>query len=156
MWEVTELLERLDEARDQMHSVLSFCDPTESIYPDWSLKSVLVHIYGWEEVVLRSIEVFITGEETYLLPSQSINAHNAEMVDRASNHDYGQVQKKWEHTRIELKHMLAGLSVDELNARIVFPWGPGGEIGEMVAIIAEHEAEHANDLRTLTEDSREV
>jgi hypothetical protein len=56
------------------------------------------------------------------------------------------VLREWEEIRLALKGLIAQLSEQDLEMRIAFPWGLQGSIKDMLAIIADHEMDHAREL----------
>jgi DinB superfamily len=144
--EKSQLLAKFDEARREMCSVLERVDPGQEIYPGWNIKENIAHITGWEDVTLKALQAYLAGGKAYLLPVQGIDAHNEDMIALRAALSFEKVLREWEETREALKGVIMRLSEQDLEARIAFPWGLQGSIKDMLAIIADHEKDHAHEL----------
>ena len=110
------------------------------------MQANIAHITGWEEVTIKSIRAYLGGNGVYMLPEKDIDTHHDEMVRARATITFDEVLHEWEETREFLKGVLTGHSERDLEARITFPWGRRGSIGEMLAIIAVHEGEYTQEL----------
>jgi hypothetical protein len=149
MSEVKRLLEWFDRARAEMRSALEGIDTEWEIYPQWRIKENIAHITGWEQVTLKSLQAYAQEGDPYLLPVQGIDEHNADMIAARQSMTYDEVLHEWEEIREALKSGIAELSDDDLEVQITHPWGPRGTIKDMLAIIADHEKEHAEEFNEL-------
>jgi hypothetical protein len=146
MSEKKRLLEWFDRARAEMRSALEGIDTEREIYPEWHIRENIAHITGWEQVTLKSLQAYAQGGKPYLLPVQGIDEHNADMIAARQSMTYAEVLQEWEETREALKSAIDELSEDDLETRITHPWGPQGTLRDMLAIIADHEEEHAREF----------
>jgi hypothetical protein len=149
MNEKKRLLRWFDQARAEMRSALEGIDTEQEIYPDWHIRENIAHITGWDEVTLKSLQAFLEGGEPYLLPVQGIDQHNADLIAARQSMTYEEVLHEWEETRKALTSAIAELSEGDLETWITFPWGPRGTLRDMLAIIADHEGDHARGLSEL-------
>jgi uncharacterized damage-inducible protein DinB len=149
MSEKKRLLRWFDQARAEMRSTLEGIDTEQEIYPGWRIRENIAHITGWEEVTLKSLQAFLEGGEPYLLPVQGIDQHNADLIAARQSMTYEEALHEWEETREALISAIAELSEGDLETRITFPWGPRGTLRDMLAIIADHEGDHARGLSEL-------
>ena len=144
--EKSQLVARFDKARRDMRSVLERIDPGREIYPGWRIRENLAHITGWEEVTLKALQAYLAGGKAYLLPVQGIDLHNEDLIAARAALSFEEVLREWEEIRLALKGLIAQLSEQDLEMRIAFPWGLQGSIKDMLAIIADHEMDHAREL----------
>ena len=151
MSEKQRLIQWLEKAREEMRAVLEIFDQQDKIYPRWRMKEVLAHIIGWDDVIQTALQAQLDGEEPFVLPSKTIDAYNAEMVNAHRSLSYEQVLRRWEDARVDLRRTLEAMPEEAFEERIVFPWGQEGKAKKMVAIIAGHEQEHAREIRDLKE-----
>jgi hypothetical protein len=63
---------------------------------------------------------------------------------------YEQALADWEQTHDGLRQAVAELPAEKLAEKLVFPWGGKGTVARIVAIMAEHEREHARELQALS------
>ena len=61
MDEKAKLIQQLDEARAKMRAVLEGIDTRVEIYPTWTIKEVLAHIAGWDDVSASSLRLHAGG-----------------------------------------------------------------------------------------------
>lgn len=144
---MTELMYWFDKVRVEMRAVLERVDPEREVYPGWSMKENIAHITGWEEVTIKSLRALKAGTAPYILPPKSIDAHNDDMVRTRVSMSFEEVLREWEGIRAGLIAAIAGLSEGDFEKWITFPWGPEGTVRDLLAIIADHEGEHARELR---------
>lgn len=147
-----QLLDWLNRSRQELRAAWTGLDPGSSVSLGWDLKALLCHITGWDEVALQSLRAFQDGGEDFLLPAKSIDAHNQDMVSQRGKMAFQNVIEELEATREELKAVVCKLEEPDFHERIPFPWGSEGEVGEMIAIIAHHEQEHAEELSEIARE----
>lgn len=144
---VAQLIQQLDQARDKMLAALPGMEGRREIYPEWTIKEILAHITGWDVASVASLRAHVEGREAATPASRGIDAYNAEMVSVRQAHSFEQIVKEWEQTRESLKVVLQGMTDEKLIQTMVFPWGQRGEVAQIIAILAGHEEEHAEELR---------
>jgi hypothetical protein len=149
MDEKAKLIQQLDEARAKMRAVLEGIDTRVEIYPTWTIKEVLAHIAGWDDVSASSLRLHAGGHEPPTPAARGIDYYNAESVATRAALSYQQVVQEWELAREEFKAALLALSPEKLAEPFIFPWGPTGTVALLVRIFAEHEEEHAAEIAAL-------
>ena len=58
-----------------------------------------------------------------------------------------QVIRECKQTRDVFRQTILDLPDEKVEAPFIFPWGPTGTLEDMVAIFAEHDIEHAQEIR---------
>jgi hypothetical protein len=149
MSDVPHLLKQLDDARAKMREVVALADKNQPIYQLWRMKEVLDHITGWDDAVIASINSILAGREPATPAARGINTYNAETVTTREAIPYEVTLREWETSRIELKRLIGIMPEDKLHAPFVFPWGQSGTIEALVEIFAEHEEEHAQEIKEI-------
>jgi hypothetical protein len=156
MEERERLLERLDQARRAMQAVLTDVDTQREIYPQWTIKEILAHIGGWDEVATDALRAHAAGDTSPRLAVSGIDAQNAQMVACCEELTYEQVVGNWKLARRQLKAVLSEMPTERLGEAFPFPWGGKGNTARVVAILADHEKEHATEvLAILTAEATE-
>jgi hypothetical protein len=154
MEERTRLIQQLAGARDKMRALLADVDTRSEIYPHWTIKQVLAHIAGWDDACVASLRAHAAGNEPGVPAARGINPYNAQSVETREPLSYDQVVKEWELARGQFETAINEMPPEKFGERFVFPWGPTGTIAELVAIFAEHEEEHAEEIRKLMTANR--
>lgn len=156
MEEGERLLERLDQARRAMQAALIDIDTEREIYPQWTIKQILAHIGGWDQVATDALRAHAAGESPRKLAASGIDALNAQMVAGCEALSYEQIIGNWRLARRQLKAAISELPPEKLGEALLFPWGGKGNTARIVAILADHEKEHAADiLGTKAEEAEE-
>jgi hypothetical protein len=143
------LIQRLDEARAQMRALLAEVDPRAEIYPGWTMKEILAHIAGWDDAVAASLRAHAGGQEPGTPALEGIDAYNIQSVATRQALAYDQVVREWELAREQLKAAIDAMPAEKFDERLLVPWGGRGTIPRLVHIFAEHEEEHAAEVREI-------
>jgi hypothetical protein len=153
MDEIDLLIERLDQARQALQVILDMTEASLDIYPSWKQKELLAHLAGWDEAAIASIQAYLAGNAPVIPAGAGINAYNAESVARRVPLSLEQVRQECLQRREQLKALILQMETKKLFAPLVLPWKGTGTVAQIVEIYAEHELEHAEELRTILETS---
>lgn len=143
------LIAEMEDVRQQMRSLLPRLDPAIEVFSQWGLKEIIGHISGWEIVTLRCVQSLLEDQVPALIDDQSIDAHNADFINQRAGLSFAAVCAEWEQVRAALLQAMERLPQDVSERQIEYPWRQHGTVARMLAIIAEHEAEHLRDLEGL-------
>jgi len=146
MDEGEHLIEQLDKARTVMQRALSRVDRYREIYPGWTIKEVVAHIAGWDEVGTSTVRAHVAGKTPPPLEVRGIDAYNAYVVAGSETLTYEEVVQQWKLARRQFVNALDEAPQEKLRDRIPFPWGEMGNIARLVSILVEHEREHASEI----------
>jgi hypothetical protein len=147
--EKARLIQQLNQARQTMHTLLAELDTQTEFYPGWTAKHLLAHITGWDDATTFSLRAHAGGQEPATLAVQGIDAYNAESVATRETLNYQQIVKEWELAREQLKAAILEMPEDLLGKPLLLPWGGKGTVAQIVAIFAQHEKEHAEEIHAL-------
>ena len=158
MHEGERLIERLDESRDAMRRALSSVNREQEIYPGWTIREILVHIAGWDEVGASTVQAHTVGERPAPIEIHDIDEYNAHLITNHEALTFEEVIRYWRRARRELVEALEEMPVEKFLERAHFPWGDTGSIVRLVSILEEHEREHAAEIleRLSGEDGDEM
>ena len=143
------LIERLDQGRRALQGMMIGLDRNMEICPGWTIKEVLAHIAGWDEVATGALRAHTSGAIPEPLDPPGIDDYNAVVVRRFEALSYDEVIQYWRRARRELKDALLDMPADRIYEPLLYPWGERGNAARIVAILAEHEKEHADEIREL-------
>ena len=146
MDEVERLIEQLSKDRTAMQRALSRVDTQMEICPGWTVKEILAHIAGWDEVTTSTVRAHTAGTTPEPLEIRGIDAYNEVLVAKCAALSYDEMIRHWKKTRRELVDALADTPPERLRERAQFPWGETGNIHRLVSILSEHEREHAQEI----------
>ena len=146
MHEGERLIQRLDHSRDVMRRALSSVDGKMEIYPGWTIREILIHIAGWDEVGANMLLAHLAGTPLPPLEVQGIDAYNDYLVERCDSFTHEEVIQYWRRARRQLVDALEEMPPEKFLERADFPWGETGSIVRLVSILEEHEREHAAEI----------
>lgn len=147
--EQARLLDLLDRAREEMRAVARPQTVDDIVYQDsgWRVRDVIAHVAAWEDESARALEAFLRGE-SYAIPGfVSDDAYNEQVHDRWANVDVAEVWEVWEAARARLKAALGRFDAAAASGELVAPWGAPGTVHMVIREMAQHEREHAADVR---------
>jgi hypothetical protein len=140
------LIHRLDEARLKIEELLPKIDAVKEIYPGWTIKQMLAHITGWDEVTIDSLRAHIAGRVPSVPANRGINEFNARTVASKREQDYFHILDDWRLTRKKLRTLLEEMPEERFAEPITAPWGEKGTVAHLVDIFREHEEKHVRDI----------
>ena len=153
--DIAALIAMLAHSRQEMLAALDGLAQETEIYESWGLKHLLAHIAGWEEACVTSVRAYVEGGG-YEIPSyRGIDAYNVLSVDTRTGLSYAQVYAEWELVRRELIAALEAVPAGLIAGEMVLPWAETGTLEDLVDTMADHELEHAEDVRKLNPASAE-
>jgi hypothetical protein len=133
-----------------MQVLIENTDPELEICPGWTIKEVVGHITAWEIVIDKALIAFRAGDPPYFLREQDFDLFNKGAVEKRSAWTLAEVIREWEEVRGELKGTITKLNGNDLQMEMVLPWGSERTVQELIEIIAEHEQEHAENVKRFT------
>ncbi len=142
----TALIQRLDEARAGLESVLPRVDPAKQIYPNWTLKQMLDHIAGWDDAVIASLRAHVDGKVPGTPADRGIDYYNDQTVTTRESLDFTHTLSEFKTSRLLLKQIINAMPDNKLAEPLIVPWGSKGTVSEIIEIFAEHEEIHTADI----------
>lgn len=149
MEESQRLIERLDQGRRALQGMMVGLDREVEICPGWTIKEILAHIAGWDDVASDALRAHAAGAVPAALDPPGIDDYNEVIVRRCEALSYEEVVQYWRQARRELKEALTDMSPESLHEPMLYPWGERGNAARVVAILSDHEKEHAAEIREL-------
>jgi len=146
------LLQRLDEAREQIRGLLKKIDPSKEIYTGWTIREMLAHITGWDDATIDALRAHVAGREPAMTATRGIDEYNAQTVTSREALDYEHVRKEWEMTRNVLKTIVREMPDDKFLEPLVLSWGERGTVTYLIKILISHEEEHVRDIHKWLEN----
>ena len=140
------LIERLDETRLKIEEILPKIDPDLEIYPGWTIKQMLAHITGWDEVSLDSLRDHVAGRTPVVTANRGLDKFNARTVASRQDLDYTHILDEWRLTRKLLSTIVEAMPEEQFVEPLVTPWGMKGTVTYLINIFREHEEEHVQDI----------
>ena len=144
------LIEQLDRARQPLRSVVAEVDPKLEIYAGWTIKQILAHITGWDDASIASLQARMVDDApaTPASAAASIITTPRRLTTRQAL-DLDHVLKEWEYSRDQLKQIILEMPQEIFDTSMVMSWGSIGTVQELVNIFAEHEEQHAIEIREI-------
>ncbi|HEY3312478.1 MAG TPA: ClbS/DfsB family four-helix bundle protein [Anaerolineales bacterium] len=149
-----ELLAILENSRAKMIKQLNEVDLKREIYPLWTIREMLAHLAGWDEVVIGYARSLMAEQTPATPAAPGIDAYNAESVAARASLNYDQVRDEFIGNREILMNLLQEIREEHITARHILPWGSKGNLVDIVNIWGPHEEEHAEDVEKLISHSQ--
>jgi hypothetical protein len=143
-----ELIVRLDKARGQLSALLPSIEPYQDneIYPGWTIKEMLAHITGWDDLVIAFLDAFMKEEQPQTPSYRMIDEYNQETVSTRAPLDFEQTFREWISTRENLKNRLKDMPAERFSKSFLLPWGDPGTIQDLLEVFIHHEHQHADHI----------
>ncbi len=146
MGEGERLIERLNRSRIAMQRAVSSVEADRELCPGWTVREMLAHIAGWDEVGTRTVRAHAASTAPEPLEIRSIDAYNDILIAKSEALSHDEVIQYWRKARRELVDALDAMPLERFREQAEFPWGEKGNITRLVSILAEHEMEHAHEI----------
>jgi hypothetical protein len=140
------LIQRLDETRLKIEGILPKIDPIKEIYPGWTIKQMLAHITGWDDVTLDSLRAHVAGRAPEASANRDLDEFNARTIASRHELDYSHILDEWRLTRKLLRTVVEEMPEERFVEPLVSPWGKKGTVTYLINIFREHEEEHVQDV----------
>jgi len=141
-----QLIQELDSARARMQALVVDLDPAYEVYPGWTVKELLAHITGWDDLIINTINRHLTGQAPILSVNRGIDFYNASTVSERSGLPYEHILREYTATREQLKGLLRSVPPERFLDEIILPWGPRGQLAKFILIFSNHEIEHEEEI----------
>lgn len=118
----------------------------------WTLKDLLAHIASWDEEVVRVLQTFtLPGESLYTYTISERNefgSWNEEQITARRERSANEVLTEFETARRDLIQVIEGLTDPVLSRSRMTSWGKTATGFELIQTQAEHDREHAEQVRS--------
>jgi hypothetical protein len=150
------LIERLNSTRKPLEEVIAQVPADKDIYKNWTIKQIMDHISGWDDVIIEALTTHAKGEPITPTVSRGIDAYNAETTTSRQTLSLELTRKEFQNTRLALIQALNNLPDEKFNQPLVFPWGETGTVAYLIEIFVEHEEFHCAHVRTWLKNPDEI
>lgn len=140
------LLLLLDETRSNIEKLLPDIDPQKEIYPGWTIKDMLAHMTGWDDVIIDSLRAHVIDRPPTFPAISSLDEYNASTVSSRKELDFEHVLGEWLLTRKLLLTIIEQLTEERFLSPVIVPWGGKSTVTNLVDIFRVHEEEHTQDI----------
>lgn len=144
--------QQLDAALEGLDDAASMQEP--GVVGDWSLQEILGHVSTWEQVALRHVEEWRSGQPLNGLGGATVDDFNAQEAARRQAWSLAQVRVDVEQTRQHLRATLRSLTDEDWNTIVgdgesqdpLGDWIGGALNGDLGP--GTHATEHAVQIRS--------
>lgn len=150
-----ELIDILESSHAKILSLLNEVDIQREIYPLWTVREIMAHLAGWDDLVIKHIQTLVDAHAPAAPAIKGINAYNATSLASREDLDYDQVLKEYIQNRQALLKLLRDVPAEMISVQYAVPWGGEENLEEVVNIFGPHELEHAEDMQSLIAQARE-
>ncbi len=145
------LVAALAAARRELLAAAALLPPqARPVYPlcgEWSLKDVLGHVADWEWVGVQGALLMAAGEPPGVESILDMDAWNATHVEARRKQPWEAVLDDLHASRKALLAAAERVGQTDLSREFPFPWGGWGTPYQWLRVYAEHDRDHARDIR---------
>ena len=147
--EKARLIDDLDEARRRTLAILQDAAADRIVYPDsgWCVKDTVAHILIWEVEALAALRARQKGMTYTIAGFDSFDQYNERARARYRDLPLIQIMTELHTVRETIKTILRALPTERFAGMMAYPWPWMGSLSDMMEIMAEHERQHADDIR---------
>lgn len=155
MGAVEDILARLRDARAELEEALRGLSPADMTRPgalgDWSVRDILVHLAGWDRVSRHALHRVVSEDdpvfEQYQGTAWDWREWNARFLAEREGLSVDEALAEVRAERDALLALVAPLSDEQLQRRARMPWDHVLSVGDVLAVQAQHDREHAAHIR---------
>ena len=144
-----KLLGVLESSRFKMLEQLKKIEVNREVYALWTVREILAHLSGWDNVVISFIQAIRIGQVPSTLGSQSIDQYNAVSLADRKDQNYDQIFREFVEIRAGLIELIKQIPEEEIDVQYILPWGSNGTLEDILSIWGSHEEEHAYDVKKI-------
>jgi hypothetical protein len=154
MPKIDAVIQKLDETRGRVLALLPQVEGIQEkeVYPGWTIKEMLAHMSGWDDLVIDFAAAFARGEQPFTPAYRMIDEYNAESVETRVPLDYTQVYSEFIKTRARLIEVLQGFPDEKFEQSFLLPWGDQGNVSDLAAVFIHHDGQHAEHIKEWLQD----
>ncbi|MCJ7432344.1 MAG: DinB family protein [Anaerolineales bacterium] len=152
----TFLIKRLNSARKPLEEVISQAPADKDVYKNWTIKQIMDHMSGWDDVVIDALTTHAKGKPITPTVLRGIDAYNAETTTSRQSLDLEHSKKEFQNTREILIKALNDLPDEKFDQPLVFPWGEIGTVADLIEIFIEHEESHCAHVHSWLKNPVEI
>jgi hypothetical protein len=115
------LLQSLYEARLKIEELLPKVDHQKEIYPGWTIREMLAHLTGWDDVTIDSLRAHVAGRIPEMPALQGVDENNKRILTSLQNMDLAHVIKEWRLTRQVLRTVIEKMPEEEFFSPVIVP-----------------------------------
>ena len=141
-----QLIKELDEARARMQALITEVDSSTEVYPGWTVKELLAHVTGWDDLVINTLERHMNGMAPVLSVNRGLDFYNATTISEREELDFDHIVREYHATRQQLKEALRQIPPERFEEEIIVPWGPKAPLKSFIRVFSHHEIEHEKEI----------
>lgn len=144
-----QLLQELNDIRDELWTALEELDAITVIYPGWKKREFFTHVAGWEAMVFDVIKRHLSGQERCDYGYTDIDSANERFVATRLSMTLEDAKLECEINRFAIITLLE--RIENFEDSIPLPWG-NETVTQFVQGAIEHERLHLTDIHNLLVD----
>jgi hypothetical protein len=150
--DVSALLARLDEIRQESHQLFAGIAEDALIYPesDWRFKDIITHLTGWEEEATAALQAHVAGT-VYAAPlrdhsDEDLQRYNDGLYQTRKDYSLERVLTDWASAREQFKAAIGDLSAAQWASNVTYPWSAQNTPERLVRGMLWHEGFHRDEV----------
>ncbi len=141
------LLQLMDDTRAKIEGLLPQIDNSKEIYPGWTIRELLAHVTGWDEVSIDTLRAHSNDQIFSGRKIRNLNQFNANSISARAGLEFIQILEEWRSTRQVLRKLIEEFPEKKFNSPFPVPWGGKSTLTDMMEMFCEHEESHTQDVQ---------
>ncbi len=108
----------------------------------WTIKDIIGHLSAWEQVMVDAMPLYAAGRSDQVPQVDNFETFNDQQAAARQTLPLSAILEESRSVRQQLVAASKGLTAEQWEQRVPFPWGGKGGVAYGVAGLAEHEMEH--------------
>lgn len=119
-----------------------------SLSGDWNLRDIIGHLLDWERLAAVQLQRALAGLPTQGIPEYADEDSANAVFSAARQHQgFDEVWEDYRAIRTHVHTLLDQTDYQQLNLPVTAPWGDAYSLANFFLSLAEHDREHAADIR---------
>jgi hypothetical protein len=144
------IIRRLSETHTALEGAIEGLDLDLVVHhdTDWRIRDILGHIATWDRVLIKAIEVFLSGGEYVISGMDGVeDDFNVEQVLEQRKLSTNEILQEWIQARKDFIAAVDDIPAEKLHEELAFPWGDEeGTVTLMIEYMIEHNGEHQEEI----------
>lgn len=149
-----ELINGWDNRHAANLAVLRAVAPNTIVHPNsgWTVKDIITHLSGWEEITMRVVEAFLDGTQIDIPTApEAVEAFNQQMYEAHKHLTAEEAFAQWEAIRERMKALIMAFPDDQFDTP--FPRGSAFfTLPQLIKGLGVHEKGHTAEVAALRDE----
>jgi hypothetical protein len=153
--DLKSMVQKLEETHYEGMAMLAELDPEMVVYADsgWRVKDIIAHLIAWDEPTVLCFQAYSAGGDYSIPGYQDFESFNWAEYEKSRLLPYTEIYARWDAACTRTQEAVAGLTWEQLNGDMRYPYGKMGSCATLIREIWEHWQLHFDHILAAVETS---